>query len=164
MDDSEEFLSRTLAVDAHNVKVSMEGKGRVGQERAEKGDQLTSTIVNFCICLFKNQLAAFPSLPFPSSVIYLLFPSPFLLFFPFSPLLPPSPGPSFLYSHPNPYPSPSPSPQALSRYAYVLCETGRAQCALARVTLALSLSPDNPDLIAQVRTTSCTYCQSHSMF
>ena len=37
MEDSEEFLSRTLAMDEHNVKVSRQGEGRAGKGREGEG-------------------------------------------------------------------------------------------------------------------------------
>ena len=41
--------------------------------------------------------------------------------------------------------------QALSRFACVLSDTGRAERALDQMERALAISPDNSDLIAQVR-------------
>ena len=40
--------------------------------------------------------------------------------------------------------------QALSRYAYVLSETGQAQQALDQINRALALSPSNDELLVQV--------------
>ena len=40
--------------------------------------------------------------------------------------------------------------QGLSRYAYVLSVTGRSSEALPKIEKAMSLSPDNADLLVQV--------------